>query len=74
MRRNRFDEILRFLHIANSKWMHPNDRMEKLRPMMDHLQDAFQKAYIPEKIYPLTNQCLLIMGGMGANNLLEANR
>ena len=49
MPRNRFDEILRFLHIANSKRMDPNDRKEKLRPMMDHLQDAFQKAYIPEK-------------------------
>ena len=49
MQRNRFDEILRFLHIVNSKRMDPNDRMGKLRPMMDHLQDAFQKAYIPEK-------------------------
>ena len=27
MPRNRFDEILRFLHIANSKRMDPNDRM-----------------------------------------------
>ena len=49
MPRNQSDEIFRFFHIANSKRMNPNDRMGKLRPMMDHLQDAFQKAYIPEK-------------------------
>jgi len=47
--RNRFDEILRFLHIANSQRLDPNDRMGKLRPMMDYLQDVFQKAYIPEQ-------------------------
>ena len=47
--RNRFDDILRFLHIANSKRIDPNDCMGKLRPMMDHLQDAFQKIYISEK-------------------------
>jgi len=46
--RNRFDEILRFLHVANSQRLGPNDRMGKWRPMMDHLQDIFQKAYIPE--------------------------
>ena len=49
MPRNRFDEILRFLHIANSKRMDPNDRLGKLRPMMNHLQDAFHKIHIPEK-------------------------
>ena len=49
MPRNRLDKILRFLHIANSKRMDPNNGMGKLRPMMDSLQDAFQKAYIPEK-------------------------
>ena len=46
MPRNRFDEILRFLHIANSKRMDPNDRMGKLRPMMNHLQDAFQNILV----------------------------
>ena len=49
MPRNRFDEILRFLHIVNSKRVDPNNRMRKLRPTMSNFQDAFQKVYIPEK-------------------------
>ena len=49
MPRNRFDEILRFLHIADSRRLDKEDRMAKLRPMMDLLQDRFQQAYVPEK-------------------------
>jgi len=33
MPRNRFDEILRFLHIANLQRLDPNDRVGKLRPI-----------------------------------------
>ena len=49
MPRNRFDEILRYLHVANSLRLDKDDRMAKLRPMMDHLQDRFQSAYVPEQ-------------------------
>ena len=34
--------------LPTAKGMDPRDHMGKLRPMMDHLQDAFRKAYIPE--------------------------
>ena len=71
MPRNRFDEILRFLHIANSKRMNPNDRKEKLRPMMDHLQDAFQKAYIPEKHLSLDELMVAYYGRHGCKQFIR---
>jgi len=73
MPRNRFEEILQFLRIANSQRLDPNDQMGQLRPMVDHLQDIFQKAYIPEQHLSFA-ESLPINGGMGVNNLLEASR
>ena len=70
MPRNRFDEILRFLHIVKSKRMDPNDRMEKLRPTMNHFQDAFQKAYIPEKHLPFDESMVAYYGRHGCKQFI----
>ena len=69
--RNRFNEILRFLHIAISKRMDPNDRMGKLRPMMDHLQVAFQKAYIPEKQSSFEESMVAYYGRHGCKQFIR---
>ena len=71
MPRNRFDEVLRFLHIANSKRLDPNDRMGKLRPLMDHLQNAFQKAYISEKHLSFDESMVAYYGRHGCKQLIR---
>ena len=71
MPRNRFDEVLRFLHIANSKRLDPNDRMGKLRPLMDHLQNAFQKAYIPEKHLSFDESMVAYYGRHGCKQFIR---
>ena len=70
MLRNRFDETLRFLHIANSKRMDPNNRIGKLRPMMNHFQDAFQKAYIPEKQLSFDESMVAYYGRHGCKQFI----
>ena len=74
MPRNRLDKILRFLHIANRKRIDPNDGIGKLPPMMDHLQNAFQKAYITNKHLSFDQSMVAYYGRHECNNLLEANQ
>ena len=69
--RNRFDEVLRLLHIANSKRLDPNDRMEKLRPLMDHLQNVFQKAYIPENHLSFDESMVAFNGRHGCKQFIR---
>jgi len=71
MPRNRFDKILRFLHIANSQRLDPDDRMGKLRPMMDHLQDVFQKAYIPEQHLSFDESMVAYYGRHGCKQFIR---
>jgi hypothetical protein len=42
MRRNRFDSILRYLHLANNSENSGEDRMYKIRPIFNHLNSSFK--------------------------------
>lgn len=46
MRRNRFEEIFRFLHAANNNNLAENDKMAKLRPLIEKMNENFVK-YVP---------------------------
>lgn len=41
MRRNRFEEILRFLHVADNDDLQPGDKMAKIRPLCDMMNEKF---------------------------------
>jgi DNA excision repair protein ERCC-6 len=41
MRRRRFEEIMRNLHLNDNNHLDQNDRLSKIRPFLDHLRDAF---------------------------------
>lgn len=43
--RNRFEEIIRYIHCADNAHLNLSDRMTKLRPMMDILNARFGEAY-----------------------------
>ncbi|XP_037106245.1 piggyBac transposable element-derived protein 3-like [Syngnathus acus] len=45
MSRNRFEEIIRYIHCADNAHLNSSDRMTKLRPMMDILNARFGEAY-----------------------------
>jgi len=43
IRRNRFDDILKNLHLANNETVNPDDRIAKLRPFVSQLQEKFRE-------------------------------
>ena len=51
IRRNRFDDILKNLHLADNTVLDLSDRMAKLRPFMSKLQERFrQNNYLDEHL------------------------
>lgn len=49
MRRNRFFDILRYLHCADNTQPDANDKGWKIRPLMDKLKAAFLEHFVPEQ-------------------------
>lgn len=49
MRRNRFFEIMKYLHCADNNKPDHNDKGWKIRPLMDKLKQAFLKHFVPEQ-------------------------
>ncbi|POS81714.1 hypothetical protein EPUL_006555, partial [Erysiphe pulchra] len=47
MRRNRFEQCLRFLHCADNNNEDSSDKMWKLRPLMNILKKHFQEHFVP---------------------------
>lgn len=49
MRRDRFISIMRFIHCANNNEINVNDKVWKLRPVMDMLKDKFLIYFVPSQ-------------------------
>ena len=47
MSRNRFEQIHRFLHFNDNSAIDKNDKIFKIRPLIRHLNDMFQKLIQP---------------------------
>lgn len=45
MRRNRFEQLLRFLHCTDNNEVDPLDKMYKIRPLVSKLQNNFMKNF-----------------------------
>lgn len=50
MRRNRFEQILRFVHLAsNDSDFNPGDKLWKIRPLVNKIKERCRKFFVPEK-------------------------
>lgn len=49
MRRNRFENILRFLHCVDNDNLNPNDKLWKIRPVVDIIKRNCLEHYIPQQ-------------------------
>ena len=47
--RNRFQELLRYIHFADNVTIDPTDRTAKIQALADLLQSKFQELYTPEE-------------------------
>ncbi|KAG8222824.1 hypothetical protein J437_LFUL005030 [Ladona fulva] len=72
-RRNRFDEILRFLHLADNSKVDLNDRLYKVRPLFEFLNKNFK--IVPSmEIAWWMNPSFLIMADMEQSSLYGGNQ
>ena len=79
MTRNRFQSILKFLHFNdNDRAPDPRDqnrdRLYKLRPLIDHLCDAFQNNYEPDMCVSIDESLLLWKGRLVFRQYLPLKR
>jgi hypothetical protein len=60
--RNRFQQILRFIHVADNTTQperkHPNYKLHKVQPIIDHLGTVFPKLYIPDQNLSIDEQMI----------------
>ncbi|KAK9685782.1 Transposase IS4 [Popillia japonica] len=49
IRKNRFEQIMQFVHLADNNNPLQNDRAWKIHPLMDKLKHAFLKYFVPEE-------------------------
>ncbi|XP_069992303.1 piggyBac transposable element-derived protein 4-like [Penaeus vannamei] len=73
MTRDRFDQLSRYLHMADNEESHPDDRLWKLRPVIETLQPQFTSVYThPRRItvdIPASQRAVIHL--MGATGLFE---
>ena len=49
MSRNRFDEIMKYLHLADNTSLDLNDKFSKVRPLLNKLNEQCLSNYLPNK-------------------------
>ena len=73
MNKNRFQLLLKFLHFNDNSHMpapaNPSpDRLFKLKPLLDHLLEKFQKSMYHPTTFPLMSPCCCGKEGCLSNN------
>ena len=48
MNRDRFDEMMRYIHVTDNNQLEPDDKMGKVRPLLTHLNERF-RIYFPKE-------------------------
>ncbi|XP_049313796.1 piggyBac transposable element-derived protein 3-like [Bactrocera dorsalis] len=72
MRRNRFEEILRFLHFEDScKKITDGDKMWKLRSLTDHLKSNMLKHFHPEQQLSFDESMISYFGRHGCKQFIK---
>ena len=71
MRRDRFLLIKRFLHFADSSSLSREDKMWKLRPLLDHLRQQFMKFYQPSQQLSFDESMIEYFGHHGCKQFLK---
>ena len=52
-RRDRFDDIMKYLHFHLNYNLDKDDKYCKLRPLLAHPQQKFMSHFSPQVIYPM---------------------
>ena len=71
MSRDRFEEILRFLHFTDNQTLDKKAKLAKLRPLMDHLNRKFAMAYPMDQHLALDEAMIEYFGRHGCKQCIR---
>jgi len=71
MSRNRFDELLRYLHFKNNQNLDKNDKFSKVRPVIDHLNEKFIQAFPMDTKLDLDEAMIQYFGRHGCKQCIR---
>ncbi|XP_023312625.1 piggyBac transposable element-derived protein 3-like [Anoplophora glabripennis] len=72
MRRNRFEQILRFLHLAPNENMDQGDKLWKIRPFVKKIKEKCRKYFVPEKDLAFDESMVKYYGKHSCKQFLRA--
>ena len=69
--RNRFDEIMKYLHLADNISLDPNDKFSKVRPLLDKLNEQCLPNYPPEQTVSIDESMVPYFGRHECNQFMK---
>ena len=71
MSRNAFEEILRYLHLADNAQLDANDKFSKVRPVMNHINKKCQENFVAEQIISIDESMIPYFGRHSAKQFIH---
>ena len=71
MRRERFTKILNMLHVANNEDLPANDKYGKVRPLLDMLNERFQRYAMDSEAYSIDESMIPYFGKHGCKMFIR---
>jgi len=71
MTRDRFDEIMRYLHLADNNDLNKNDKFAKVRPLFDSLNRSFLERFCQEKHLSIDESMVPYFGRHGCKQFIR---
>ena len=71
MSKNRFDEIMKYLHLAYNTSLDPNDKFSKVRPLLDKLIEQYLSNYLPEHRVIIDKSMVPYFGRHGCKQFIK---
>ena len=72
--RNRYQDILRFLHLANNEDVGSNDRLKKVKPTINNLKHKFSNCVNPAQKLCIDESHMLWKGRLGFKQYILSKR
>ena len=71
MSRNRFDEIMKYLHLADNTSFDPHVKFSKVRPLLDTVNKQCLSNYLPEQTVSINESMVPYFGRHGCKQLMK---
>ena len=72
--RNRFLNVLQYLHLAGNNSLNPSDKFSKVNPLLRMMNESYLENFIPEKNVSIDEPMVSYYGHHGCNNTSKTNQ